>query len=143
MDDLLRDFRYALRNLRKDRRFAFIAILALALGIGFSTVMFSVIYNVLFDAFPYKDSQRTVVLELRNLANAGGWKGRNFFSAQEVRAFQDQNHVFEEMIGAKDVRVFYDDGKLTRQLEKGAEVTPNTFDYLGVPPVVRQNSGRP
>jgi predicted permease len=136
VDNLFRDFRYALRSLRKDRRFAFVAICALALGIGSCTIMFSVIYNVLFDAFPYKDPQRTVTLKMVNLANAGGWKGRNFFSAQEVRAFQDQNHVFEEMIGAEVVRVFYDDGKSTRQVENGAVVTTNTFEYLGVPPLL-------
>src|ERR1700677_2875478 len=39
------DFRYAVRSLRKDRRFALIAIFALALGIGASTVVFSIIYN--------------------------------------------------------------------------------------------------
>lgn len=55
MDNLFRDLRYALRNLRKDPRFVFAAIFALALGIGSSTVMFSVAYNVLFDAFPYKE----------------------------------------------------------------------------------------
>src|SRR5271169_5107904 len=40
LDNLLRDFRYALRNLNKDRRFAIVAILALALGIGASTIVF-------------------------------------------------------------------------------------------------------
>jgi hypothetical protein len=45
-DKFLRDFRYTIRNLRKDRRFAFIAIFTLALGIGASTVVFSVVYNV-------------------------------------------------------------------------------------------------
>jgi len=48
LDNLVRDFRYALRNLRKDRRFAIVAVFAMALGIGASTVMFSVVYNVLF-----------------------------------------------------------------------------------------------
>src|SRR5947208_2133081 len=58
LDNLLRDFRYALRSLRKDRRFTFIAIFALALGIGATTVMFSVVYNLLFDPFPYKGADR-------------------------------------------------------------------------------------
>ena len=44
-DGLARDFRYALRSLRKNRRFSLIAIFALALGIGASTVVFSVVYN--------------------------------------------------------------------------------------------------
>ena len=42
LDNLVRDFRYALRSLRKDRRFSLIAILALALGIGASTVVFKI-----------------------------------------------------------------------------------------------------
>jgi putative ABC transport system permease protein len=72
LDNLARDLRYALRNLRKDRRFSPIAILALALGIGASTIVFSVVYNVFFHALPYKDFNRSVVFEIRNIANAGG-----------------------------------------------------------------------
>ena len=135
-DNLVCDFRYALRNLRKDRRFAIVAVFALALGIGASTVMFSVVYNVLFDAFPYKDSGKSVVFELRNLANAGGWKGRDAFGPEEFRAFREGNHVFEDMIGTQNERVFYDDGKETRRLESGASVTANAFEYLGVPALV-------
>ena len=133
LDNLIRDFRYALRNLRKDRRFVGTAVFALALGIGASTVMFSVIYNVLFDAFPYKDSGKSVVFELRNLANAGGWKGRDAFGLEEFRAFSEGNHVFEDIIGSQNERVFYDDGRETRRLESGASVTANAFEYLGVP----------
>jgi len=72
IDNIIRDFRFALRSLRKDRRFAFIAIFALALGIGATSVMFSVVYNVLLDPLPYKSVNRSVVMRLENLANAGG-----------------------------------------------------------------------
>ena len=64
------DLRYALRNLKEDRRFAFIAILALALGIGASTVAFSAFYNLLFNAFAARDARRLVVFSLQN-AEAG------------------------------------------------------------------------
>jgi hypothetical protein len=62
LDNLFRDFRYAFRNLLKDRRFALIAIFALALGIGACTVVFSVVYSVFFRALPYKNFNRSVVL---------------------------------------------------------------------------------
>ena len=148
LDSLARDFRYGLRTLRKDRRFSFIAIFALALGIGASTVVFSVVYNVFFHALPYKDFDRSVVFEIRNTASVGGTKGRVYFSPEEFRAFREQNHVFEDMIAHGVVgRLFYDDGKSTRVLPTGETVTTNTFDYLGVPPLlgrtISEEDGRP
>ncbi|MGB6668260.1 MAG: permease prefix domain 1-containing protein, partial [Candidatus Acidiferrum sp.] len=84
LDNLFRDFRYALRNLRGDRRFAFIAILALALGIGASTVVFSVVYSVFFDGLPYKNFDRSVVLGIHDFSSAGGEKIRSYFSLDEI-----------------------------------------------------------
>jgi putative ABC transport system permease protein len=148
VDNLFRDFRYALRTLRKDRRFSLIAIFALALGIGASTIVFSVVYNVFFQALPYKYFDRSVVFEIRNTANVGGSKGRAYFSPDEFRAFREQNHVFEDMIAHGVVgRLLYDDGKSTRALPSGAAVSTNTFDYLGVPPLlgrtISEEDGRP
>ena len=136
IDGLARDFRYALRSLSRDRHSSLIAILALALGIGASTVVFSVVYNAIFEPVPYKDFQRSVVFKIQNLANAGGWKGREYFFANEAAAFHGQNHVFEEMIGYMGRRDAYNDGKYTRYLPLGAVVTANTFDYLGIPPML-------
>ena len=74
LDSLAQDFRYALRNLRKNPRFSLIAISALALGIGATTVMFSVSYSAVVDALPYKNFERSVVFRIQNLANVGGRK---------------------------------------------------------------------
>jgi predicted permease len=137
LENLLRDFRYALRNLRKDPRFSLIAILALALGIGASTIVFSVVYNVFFQALPYKDFSRSIVFEIRNTADTGASKGRAYFSHEEFRTFREQNHVFENMIAHGVAgRLLYDDGKSTRALPHGEDVSTNTFDYLGVPPLL-------
>jgi hypothetical protein len=51
--------------LRNQPGFAALAVLTLALGIGATTTMYSVIYNVLFDPFPYKDSERVVTFQIR------------------------------------------------------------------------------
>jgi putative ABC transport system permease protein len=134
VDGLARDFRYALRNLRKNRRFSLIAIFALALGIGASTVVFSVVYNSIFEALPYRNFQRLVVFGIQNLANVGGWKGRNYFFPAEFRGFREQNHVFEDMIAYEGVRLQFDDGKSIRYWPTGATVSGNTFRYLGVAP---------
>jgi putative ABC transport system permease protein len=133
LENLFIDFRYALRGLRNSPAFSLIAILALSLGIGASTIVFSVIYNVFFDALPYKAFKRSVVLEMRNLENVGGWKNRNYFFPDEVRAFREQNHVLEDVIAYVGARVLYDNGKSSSYWPFGAVVTANTFDYLGVP----------
>jgi putative ABC transport system permease protein len=147
VDNLLRDFRYAFRSLNKNRRFALVAILGLSLGIGASTVAFSVVYNVFVHALPYKNFNRTVVLEMRNLENVGGWRGRAFFSVAEFRAFRDNNHVFEDMIAYDGVRVLYNGGGFIRYWPEGEVVTANTFDYLGVPSLLGRTilpeDGRP
>lgn len=136
LDGLARDFHYALRNLRKNPSFSLIAIFALALGIGATTVMFSVIYSVVVDALPYKNFDRSVIFKIRNLANVGGWKERGFLTPDEIRAFREQNHVFEETIAYNGIRLQYDDGKSIRYWPRGEIVTANTFDFLGVAPLL-------
>ena len=147
LESLLRDFYLGLRTLVTNRGLSLIAILALTLGIGASSIMFSVIYSVFVDALPYKDFNRLVVFKMRNLANVGGWKGRDFFLPDEIRAFCEQNHVFEETIVYNGIRLQYDDGKTTRYWPFGELVTSNTFNFLGVAPLLGRTilpeDGRP
>ena len=134
-DGLVRDFRYALRSLRKDYRFSLTAILALALGIGASTVVFSVVYNAIFETVPYKNSSRLVVFGIQNLSNTGGSKGRTNLNAGEIRVIRETNDVFEDMIAYANRRDFYRDGKSGHYLPFGAAATANIFDFLGVTPL--------
>ena len=60
-DQMLRDLRYSIRSLWKDWRFTSVAVFALALGIGASTVVFRGFYNLLINAEAAKDAERLVV----------------------------------------------------------------------------------
>ena len=146
VEDFLRDFQYALRSLAKDRRFALITVFALALGISATTVMFSVIYNVVFDPFPYRDFQRSVVFEVRDLTGANGDDRRDHYTIPEFLAIREQNHVFEDIVGNFQLDVLYTDGKGTRRFP-GGYVTTNGFDFLAVPPflgrVFSPDDGKP
>jgi putative ABC transport system permease protein len=62
VDALIQDFRYAVRTLLRSRSFAVIAVLTLALGIGVSVAIFSVVDHVLLRPLPFPDSRRLVAL---------------------------------------------------------------------------------
>jgi hypothetical protein len=74
MGTLGQDATFALRSLRKSPGFAVIAVLTLALGIGASTAIFSVVDNILMEPFPYPDARRfvSVVIHDTEQSQPGG-----------------------------------------------------------------------
>jgi len=81
MNGLLQDLRYAVRQLRKSPGFAITAVLSLTLGIGATTAIFSVVYSILLDPYPYRDADRMVHVELREafqIPNINQALGRTF-----------------------------------------------------------------
>ena len=125
------DLRYGARTLRKSPGFTAIAALTLALGIGSATTIFSAIQNILLDPFPYTDAQRVVAIQIHD-TDSGRPGGRTYYQAPEFLDYQEQNHVFEEVIGGTFLDVLYDNGDGMEQFQ-GSYVTPNTFRFLGVP----------
>jgi putative ABC transport system permease protein len=138
LESLFRDFRYALRSLRRDRKFVVMAVFALALGIGAATVAFSAFYNLSFNAFAAKDAGRLVVLAVQN-AESLGLAELNLQplggSLSDLEAIRNQNHVFEEIIGYGRSIVLLNDGSDNHQLYV-ARVTGNAFDFYGVGPLL-------
>jgi len=137
LDNFFRDFRYAFRNLRKDRRFAFIAILTLALGIGAATAIFSIVHSVLLAPFPYKNVNRLATFRIHFTGNSDE-NDRSYFAAPEFLDFKLQNNVFEDMIGLAGTNILYSGTEGTRRFA-GGFVTSNAFEILGIKPLL----GRP
>ena len=82
MHTIWHDLRYALRNLRKSTGFALVAILTLALGIGASTAIFSVLENILIEPFPYPGAQRFMSIQIHD-TEQNGRGGRGGFIGPE------------------------------------------------------------
>jgi putative ABC transport system permease protein len=134
MQAIWHDLRYGLRGIRNQPGFSVLAMVTLALGIGASTTIFSVIQNVLLDPFPYTDARRVASIVIHDVKSARPG-GPSAFPVPEFLEYQNQNHVFEEVIGGggEDVLQTTDNG--TEQYT-GGYVTPNMFRFLGVPPLL-------
>src|ERR1700739_1636239 len=131
METLGQDIRYALRNLRKSPWFAVVAIVTLALGIGASTAIFSVIDNVMMEPFPYPDAQRFMGMFIHDTEqNQPG--GRPVFSGPEFLDYVEHNHVFDKVIANDRLDVLYRAGEGTERFD-GNYVTPGTFEFLWMP----------
>jgi len=146
MDSLVRDFRYAVRGLGKDRRFAFVAVFALALGIGASTVVFSVFYNLVFNAFAARDASRLVVPVVQDAERPGDERSLSVPFA-DLDVIRNQNRVFENIVGYASVdMVLANDGPETYQFF-GTHVTSDAFEFYGVPALlgrgIVQDDGKP
>jgi putative ABC transport system permease protein len=131
METLAQDIRFALRTLRKNPGIAIVAILTLALGIGASTAIFSVIENILMEPFPYPDAQRYMSVMIHDTEQSE-FGGRAGYTGPEFLDYIEQNHVFDRVIGNDGVDILYRSGEGTQRLD-GNYVSPGTFEFLGMP----------
>ena len=139
VEGFVQDLRYAFRTLRKAPRFALTAVFTLAVGIGATTVVFTVIYNGLLRPFPYKDASRLTTFSIHDLRDANsqeaGRGDRGGFTSAELLAFQEQSRGFEDIIGFMSKEMPLGNGRATLQI-RAAFVTTNTFQFLGVNPLL-------
>ena len=85
MQSLLADLRYAGRELRRRPGFALTAVLSLALGIGATSAVFSVIYAILIDPFPYPGADRIMEMRLVDKAGKDSYTGPSGPQADLIR----------------------------------------------------------
>jgi hypothetical protein len=130
--DLLHDLRYAARMQRKNLGFTIIAIIALALGIGANTAIFSVVNTVLLRPLPYKDPERLVMVW--EDATKHGYP-RDTPAAANYVDWRDQNQVFESMAAIADESFNLTGAGDPERLE-GRRVSANLFPMLGVDPQI-------
>jgi len=132
MTSVSQDLRFALRQLRKSPGFAVVAIVSLALGIGATTAVFSVIYGVLLNPYPYRDADRMMHVEL--VSQQYNSKALMYVNRQE----------YEDLLGTRSIEdSFTVEGQ--SQTLTGSDMpatvqatlnSPNIFTFLGVSPLL-------
>ena len=90
METLLRDLSHALRILRRSPWFTAVSVLTLALAIGATTAIFSVVYGVLLRPLPYSDPGR--IMAIHEVTNKGTW---NRLADPNFDDFRDQSRSFQ------------------------------------------------
>ena len=131
MDTLLKDLRYGFRSLLRRPGFTVIALVALALGIGANTAIFSLVNAVLLKPLPFKDPDQLVWM-WGNIRNAGN---RASVSPADFVDFRSQNRTFEQFAasGTLPLALNLTGGGEPERLN-ASSVTGNYFQTLGVAP---------
>jgi putative ABC transport system permease protein len=134
MTSVGQDIRYCLRGFRKQPGFVAMAVVALGLGIGSATAIFSVVENVLFEPFPYREAEHILSVQVHDLQRSGRG-GRGAYTTPEFLELRRQTHSLEEIVGVNNLDVLYTTREGTERLQ-GVRVTSNTFEFLGIQPML-------
>jgi putative ABC transport system permease protein len=128
MDSIIADLRYAARELRRRPGFAFTAVLSLALGIGATSAVFSVIYGVLIDPFPYAGADRMMQLALRDNAGRFRYPGMSGAQLDQLR----RARTVESVVGEDGWNLTTTDGDIPEDVV-ASYISPNAPNHWGVP----------
>jgi putative ABC transport system permease protein len=127
MTGLMQDFRFALRQLRKNPGFTAVAVITLALGIGANTTVFSTVNAMLLRPFPFPNLDRIVtVWETVPQYDHVSPAPANF------RDWSAQSTQFEELAAVRGFDANLTGGSLAQHVE-GSQVTADFFSLLGMP----------
>src|ERR1035441_7824253 len=130
------DLRYGARRLAKAPAFTTEALLALALGMGSTATIFSVVDTVLLKPLPFRDAERLLVIWEKNPSQN---RYRMFVAPANFLAWQQQSRAVERMAALQDMRINLTggpNGYIEPEELKGERVTADLFPLLGVEPTV-------
>lgn len=123
------DLRYAIRSLAISPFYALLVIITLAVGIGPTTAIFSVVHALLIRELPYRDADSLVVVwRFRDAKDHAPVSGPDFAD------FREMNTTLSDMASATSADSFNLGGSQPIRVE-GTHVTPNFFTILGTQPI--------
>lgn len=140
VERVLQDLNYALRLFRKNAGWSAVTVATLALGIGATTTIFSILNDFLLRPLPFRDAERLVTVSLYDRAEAPGARG--YTSPPNYLDWKAQNKVFEDVAAwdatAEQVNL---SGVTEPERLRSARVTADFFPLLGVSPLLGRAFG--
>ena len=131
IEHAMQDLRFGMRVLRKSPGFAFAVVATLALGIGATTAVFSVVYGVALRPLPYAQPEQLVLV-----STLAGNSSRISAGATNYRDWRAENSVFQEIGLTKLVQNFNITGDGEPERVLGGRQTAGVFRVLGVKPML-------
>src|SRR5690242_11296807 len=132
--DLLRDLNYGLRSMARASGFSFFAILAIALGIGASTTVFTVVNSLLLHPLPARDPSRLVSLYTTHLKNQKPSGNLLPISYPKLKDYQAGNAAFSNVAGFSPPMPMTLVEGTAQERFFGQLVTNGYFETLGLTP---------
>ena len=131
------DVRYSVRSLSKNPSFTAVAMLAIALGIGLNTGIFTVLNGAALRTLPVPRAAQIVRVDqfVQGLSNRHVHESENFFSWAEYQNYRDNNHVFSGILAYEPFVSVTLGGDRPQQL-LGQLASCNYFDVLSAPPAL-------
>lgn len=137
LEQFVRDLQFGAQSLAKSPGFSVLAIMSLAMGIMATTAIYSVLHGVVLDPFPYKDVDRLMSVRVSNAALRGYRTG---YSVDQFLEIADRSTIFEGVIASTISDVLWT-GEGDPQRLRGNHGTFNTFDVMGVAPLIGRTPG--
>ncbi len=131
---MVRDLRFAVHLLIKERWYSVVAIVALALGIGVNATVFTLVNAILIRGLPYQDSPR-----LYMLGSEQKDRNRNSVSLPDFQDWQAQARTFVSLAAFSNNGVNVSDDRSAPQNARSASLSANAFPLLALHPIIGRN----
>src|SRR5580693_6855827 len=132
MSALTNDVRYGVRMLLQNPASTLVALVALSLGIGANSAIFSVVNGVLLRPLPYQDPDRLMVVWETKLSIG---KTQELVSPMQFRGWASENRVFDRMAALRQEPRVLTGGELPERVET-VLISPSGLEMLGLKPAL-------
>lgn len=131
IENRLADLSFAFRQMRREPLFSLVSCLSLALGIGATTLMFSVVYSVLINPYPYRDADRIMHI---HIFDKDAFLTDLLLSSSQFERFQD-SWALDGAIAMDEAPMSETGGEFPESVLAG-HMSANAFEFFGVPPLI-------